>query len=74
MLALKSDVILTSYCFFNWDSWSESRNEERLNNHFEAWSYKKKKYKKIKSYRKSILKGPTVKRCLTILDLKPLRS
>ena len=34
----------------------------RLNSHYEAWSYKKKKHKKI-----------TVKRCLLNLDLKPLR-
>ena len=26
----------------------------RLNSHYEAWSYKKKKYKKITAYRKSI--------------------
>ena len=26
----------------------------RLNSHYEAWSYKKKKYKKIKSYSKSV--------------------
>ena len=25
----------------------------RLNSHFKAWSYKKKKYKKIKAYGKS---------------------
>ena len=28
--------------FFNWDSL-----HERLNSHYEAWSYKKKKHKKI---------------------------
>ena len=33
-----------------------------------------KKYKKITGYRKSVQKEPTVKRCLLILDLKPLRS
>ena len=38
------------------------------------WSYKKKKHKKVKAYRKSIYKEPTVKRYLLILDLKPLRS
>ena len=37
--------------------------------HYKAWSYKKKKHKKIKAYRKSI-----VNRCLLTLDLKPLRS
>ena len=46
----------------------------RLNTHYEAWSYKKKKHKKVKAYRKSVYKEPPVKRCLLILDLKPLRS
>ena len=34
----------------------------------------KNKHKKIKAYRKSVYKEPTVKRCLLILDLKPFRS
>ena len=34
---------------FNWDSL-----HARVNSHYEAWSYKKKKYKKIKAYRKSV--------------------
>ena len=55
--------------FFNWDSL-----HAKLDSHYEAWSYKKKKRKKIKAYRKSVLKEPTVKRYLLILDLKPLRS
>ena len=38
------------------------------------WSYKKKKHKKITAYSKYVLKEPTVKRCLLILDIKPLRS
>ena len=42
----------------------------RLNSHYEAWGYKKKKHKNIKAYKKE----PTVKRRLLILDLKPLRS
>ena len=54
---------------FNWYSLYA-----RLNSHYEAWSYKKKKHKKIKLYRKSVSKEPTVTRCLLILDLKPLRS
>ena len=33
-----------------------------------------KKHKKIKTYRKSLMKEPTVNRCLLILDLKPFRS
>ena len=32
---------------------------------------KKKKHKKIKAYRKSVKKEPTVKRCLLILEMKP---
>ena len=35
--------------FFNWDSL-----HARLNSHYKAWSYKKKKHKKIKAYRKSL--------------------
>ena len=35
--------------FFNWDSL-----HARLNSHYEAWSYKKKKYEKIKAHRKSV--------------------
>ena len=34
---------------FNWDSL-----HARVNSHYEARSYKKKKYKKIKAYRKSV--------------------
>ena len=37
--------------FFNWDSL-----HARLNRHYEAQSYKEKKYKKMKTYRKSIWK------------------
>ena len=35
----------------------------RLNSHYKAWSYKKKrkKHEKIKAYRKSLYKEPTVK-------------
>ena len=33
----------------NWDSL-----HARLNSHSEAWSYKKKKHKKVKAYRKSV--------------------
>ena len=54
---------------FNWNSL-----HARLNRQYEAWSYKKNKHKKIRAQRKSVLKEPTVKRCLSILDLKPLRS
>ena len=54
--------------FFNWDSL-----HARLKNHYRAQSYKKKKHKKITAYMISVQKEPTVKRCLLILDLKPLR-
>ena len=59
----------SSKSFFNWDSL-----HARLNSHYEASSYKKKKRKKVKTYRKSVQKEPAVKRCLLILELKPLRS
>ena len=35
--------------FFNWESL-----HARLNSHYEAWSYKKKKHKKIRAHRKSV--------------------
>ena len=56
------------YWFFNWDLL-----QVRLNKLYKAWSYKKKKHKKIKAYRKSLKKKPTVKRHLLILDLKSFR-
>ena len=34
----------------------------RLNSHYEAWGFKKKKYKKIKVYRKSDWKETIVKK------------
>ena len=55
--------------FFNWDSL-----HARMNSDYKGWSYKKKEHKKIKAYRKSLYKEPTVNMCLFILDLKPLRS
>ena len=54
--------------FLNWN-----RLHARLNNHHKAWSYKKKKYKKIKAYRKSLYKEPAVKMCMLILNLKSFR-
>ena len=38
-----------AFFFFNWYSL-----RARLNSHYEAWSYKKRKHKKVKAYRKSI--------------------
>ena len=55
--------------FFNWDSL-----HARLNSHYEAWSYKKKKHKKITAHMKSVKKEPVVKRCLLILDIQGLKS
>ena len=55
--------------FKKWDSLHGS-----LNSHCEVWSYKKKKHKKIKAYKKSVYKEHTVKRCLSIPDLRPFRS
>ena len=46
----------------------------KLDSHYEAWSYKKKKHKKVKANQKSAQKEPTVRRFLLILNLKPLRS
>ena len=37
--------------FFNWDSL-----HARLNSHYEAWSYIKKKHKKIEAYKGSFFK------------------
>ena len=46
----------------------------RMSSPYEKWSYKKKKYKKSKVYRKSVKTEPTGKRSLLILDLKQFRS
>ena len=35
--------------FFNWDLL-----QARLNSHYDAWSYKKKKHRKTKTYTKSV--------------------
>ena len=49
---------LIFFFFNNWDSL-----HARLNSHYKAY---KKKYKKIKAYRKSVYKEPTDKRCLLL--------
>ena len=59
----------TDFFFFNRDSL-----HARLNSHYKAWSYKKKSAKKIKAYKKSVLKESTYKKCLLILAIKPFRS
>ena len=58
----KSDIFLK-----NWDSL-----HARPKSHYQAWSYKKKKHIHVKEYRKSVLKEPTIKRYLLILDVKLL--
>ena len=62
-------IYIYIYIYINWTSL-----HARLNRHYEAWSYKKRSTERIPGYRKSVYKEPTVKRCLLILDLKPLRS
>ena len=62
-------MFLVTYSFFNRDSL-----HARLNSHYKTWSYKKKKHKKIKAYKKSLQKEPTATKCLLILHLKPFRS
>ena len=54
--------------FFNWNSL-----HARLNNHYEAWSYKKKK-KNIKIIEENYLERTQGKKRLLTLDLKPFRS
>ena len=65
---LSIDPSANIFSFFNWDSL-----HARINSYHKAWSYKKKKHKKIKAYRNSLLKEPTVNKSLLILDFKPLR-
>ena len=43
------DKISPEELFFNWDSL-----HARLNNHYEACSYKKKKHKKVKAYKTTV--------------------
>ena len=57
----RSNTLLVSILFFNGDSL-----HARLSSHYETWSYKKKKLKKINAYRKSVYKAPTVERCLLV--------
>ena len=59
-------VALIKHISFNWDSLYS-----RLSSHCKAWSYKKKKQKKIKSYQKSLYREPAVNRCLLILKPYP---
>ena len=59
----------SDFWLINWDSLHAS-----LDCHYESWSYKKKKHKKIKAYSKYVQKEPTDERCSLILGLKPFRS
>ena len=55
--------------FFNWHAF-----HARLSSPYRAWSYKKKKHKKIKASKKSLWEESTVKnRCLLILYFNPFR-
>ena len=47
---------------------------KRLNRYYKAWSYKKKKYKKIKSYRRSIQKGPIDRKSVNFVNSQKLGS
>ena len=68
-ISVPDDVISTfvtlNIFLSNWDSL-----HARLDSHYEARSYKKKKHIKVKAYRKSVSKEPTVKRCLVNSSLK----
>ena len=59
--------ISESFIFFNWNSL-----HARLNSHYKAWSYKKKKHKKIKAYMNSVYKEPTVKKMSVNSRLKSI--
>ena len=48
-LKIQNNPGITLIFFLNWDSL-----HPRLNSHYEAWSYKEKKHKKITAYRKSV--------------------
>ena len=63
MFGVRSGSCIWSFFsfLFNWDSL-----HTRLNSHYKAWSYKKKKHKKTKAYRKSLQKEPVNSRPKTI--------
>ena len=58
----------TGMIFFNWDS-----HHAWLNSQSKQWSYKKMKHKKIKTYRKSLQKQPTVKALTSLLMITGFR-
>ena len=49
LICFSLETLMSTIFLKNWDS-----HHARLNSHYEAWSYKKKKHKKIKAYRKSL--------------------
>ena len=65
---LNSEIFSKRDTFFNWDSLYA-----RLNNYCEE-ATRKKKYKKIKAYRKSVYKEPADKSFLLILDLSEVKD
>ena len=44
-----NNIVTERNIFFDWDSF-----HARLDSHYDAWSYKKRKHKKIKVYKKSL--------------------
>ena len=48
-LSVQMAKVQSNEFFFNWDSL-----HARLNSYYKAWSYKKKKHKKIMAYKKSL--------------------
>ena len=61
-------IALTTNFFLNWDSL-----HVRLNSNY-SMELQENEAQKVKAYRKSVYKEPTVKRSPLILDLKPFRS
>lgn len=61
-------INLARLAFFNWDSL-----DAMLTSHYEAWCYKEKKKKKIKSIKQAVWKQAKDKRCILILHFKPFR-
>ena len=45
---------LDNHNFFLFFVFNQGSLHARLNSHYKAWSYKKKKHKKIKAYKKSL--------------------
>ena len=65
-----SNFHFASFFFFFLLGFTPCNAEQPLQG--KAWSYRKKKHKKIKAYRSSVWKEPTVKRCLFLLHIQVL--